>query len=198
MRRGVATREVFFVLYLGLVVAWPSNAGERLLVPIFPLWLFYGLRGLDQPWLAARPGLRRATVGLLLVACTATYAARLAHFPWNHDPEDVAQPQAQALFDYIRTQTAPAAVVVFVKPRAMALLGRRQSSSYAVPADDNELWSDLRRIQATHLVVVQREAILLDATQPGQLTYLSQFAQRNQARLHKVFANTDFAVWQIR
>jgi len=198
LRRRLATREVFFVLYLATVFVWPSFAGERLLGPIFPLWLFYGLRGLDQPWLAARAGLRRAVVGLLLVACVATYTARLVHFPWKENPEGVSQPQARQLFEYVRTQTDPAAVVVFVKPRAMALLGQRRSSSYAMPADDKDLWSDLKRMGATHLVVVLRDATLQEAAQPGQLPYFRQFVDRNRPRLHEVFANPDFAVWQMR
>ena len=166
--------------------------------PIFPLWLFYGLRGLDRPWLVARAGLRRTVVGVLLAACVMTYAAQLAHYPWRGKPEGVGQPQARQLFEYVRTQTDPAAVVVFVKPRAMALLGQRRSSSYSMPASDMALWDEFSRIGATHLVVVERDVALQDATLPGQLPYLRQFVDRNRPRLREVFSNADFAVWQVR
>ena len=58
-------------------------AGERLLAPIFPLWLFYGLRGLDQPWLVARTGIRRTVVGLLLEGMTQTQRGLIARQGWS-------------------------------------------------------------------------------------------------------------------
>ena len=67
-----------------------------------------------------------------------------------------------------------------------------------MPANDHDLWSDLGRIGATHLVVVKHDMALEEACQPGQLPYLRRFADRNRPRLREVFANPDFTVWQIR
>ena len=144
VRQRVTVREVFFVLYLGLILLWPTYGGERLLLPILPLWIAYALRALGPRWWAARPRWQFAAAIVFLAGAAASYAACFTKLATAPQPEGVCRPAAQELFAFIRQQTAPDAVIAFAKPRAMALFGARRAGACRRSNADEQLWDDLR------------------------------------------------------
>lgn len=197
VRRGAAAREVFVLFYLGVVLLWPSYQGFRFLGPVAPLWLFYAMKGLGHPWLAGWARLRLALAAGLGAAAAATYAAQFTVRQYGPLPEGVTRAESVELFDYVRAHTRPDDVIVFVKPRAMALFTQRRCSVYHQPARDEELWDYFGRIGARYLVVVRRDAAMQGAERDEVLEYLRGFAARNRDRLAPVWANEDFAVYEI-
>lgn len=196
-RKRTSICEIFFVLYLGVVFVWPSYQAERYLYPIFPLAVFYAFRGLNHPWILSRQRLHRGLIGLLLVVVPLTYIARYTTLEFGPQTEGVAKAESIELFEFIRTETPPDAVVIFVKPRVMALYTRRPSSMYQRPPKDSELWSYLVHIGADYLVVAENDEAFKYYAEPEVLEYLRDFASRNAASLERVFANTDFTVYRI-
>jgi len=196
LRRQVTFLEIFPVLYLVAVLLFPGYAGRRYLEPILPLYLLFAARGLEHQWLARRVAVHRAVSALLLVAVTASYAAAYTQVDLDVT-EGISQPESVAMFDYVRSQTDGTDVMIFIKPRVLALLTSRRTSAYHMPEEDAELWDYFDRIGATHLVVVENDDALAGAEDPARLQYLREFAQRNAADLTPVFANADFHVYRI-
>jgi hypothetical protein len=198
LRRPIAAREIFPAIYLAVVLLWPSYQGIRFLFPIFPLYLFYALRGLEHPWLAGRPRLRRVVAVVLLAAVGLSYVASATRIEIGPLREGVAKPESVALFDYVRAHTEAGDAIIFVKPRAMSLLTGRASSVYHGAQDDRGLWDYFEKIGARYLVVVENDDALKDAESPELLEYLRQFVARNGPRLERTWGNADFTVYRVR
>jgi 4-amino-4-deoxy-L-arabinose transferase-like glycosyltransferase len=194
LRRQVTARECFPPLYLATILLWPPGRPEgatpRYLLPLLPfvfIYLGHGVLGLAQ--LAGRTWGRRlaAGVGVTVLAAWVALYTRVDFGPMRHG---IGRPETQALFQHIREQTPPQAVVLFSKPRALALFtGRRSSPAQEPPATDRELWDHLRRIRATHFVVSQPF--------PETDGLLRDFADRNADRLERVFHNRHFTIYRV-
>ncbi|MFH1921207.1 MAG: glycosyltransferase family 39 protein [Planctomycetota bacterium] len=196
VRRQVTFLEIFPVLYMVAVLLFPGYAGRRYLQPVFPLFLLFAARGLESAWLARRETLRRVVFASLLVAVAVSYGASYTQLDLDMT-EGIAKPESVAMFDYVTRQTEEDDVVIFIKPRVMALLTSRRASVYHMPRQDSELWDYFQRIGATHLVVVQNDEAFAKAEDPARLEYLRDFARRNATDLTPVFANADFRVYRI-
>jgi hypothetical protein len=196
VRRRVTLLEVFPVLYAIAVLLFPGYGGRRYLQPIFPLYLFFAFCGLEHAWLARRVVLRRVVFASLAVAVTGSYLASATRVHIEVT-EGIAKAESVALFDYVRRETPDDGVVIFIKPRVMALLASRKASAYHMPTDHAVLWDYFSRIGATHLVVVENDVAFAGAEDPARLAYLREFAKAGVARLRLVFANADFSVYRI-
>lgn len=198
LRRGITVWEAFTAIYLVVILLWPSYQGERYLYPIIPLYLFYALDCLDHRWIAERAKLRRAMVATLVLAVGLTYAGRLASTPRGPLAEGVAKRESVELFDYVRRTTSDKDVLVFIKPRALALFTERKASVYHRPASDQALWEYFGQIGATRLVVAENDEAFKTAEEPEMLAFLRAFAQRNRERLEPMYTNRDFTVYRIK
>lgn len=197
VRRGVGLCEVFTVVYTVAILLWPSYEGERYLLPIIPLAIFYLFCGFDHPWLTRRPAFGRAAFGLLLAGTALSYAGRYMVLDWGPLAHGVHTPQAQELFRCITERTHPADVVLFAKPRAMALMARRTSAAPWVPDTDDQLWTYMRSVEAAYLVVTNREGVFGRAENRELAQFLRGFVARHASRLTQVCANADFTVYRI-
>ena len=196
IRRQVTFLEIFPVFYLIAVLAFPGFAGRRYLQPIFPLYLLFVSRGLQCAWLTRRATLRRVVFASLLVAVTVSYGASYTQLEFEIT-EGISKPESVAMFDYLISRTEKDDVIIFIKPRVMALLTSRKASVYHTPGDDSDLWDYFDRIGATHLVVVENDDAFARREDPARLKYLRDFAKRNAASLRPVFTNADFRVYRI-
>jgi len=196
LRQRIGVCEIFTVLYLLVLLVWPSYQGERYLFPIFPLYVFYVLAGLQHGWLASRRGLRRAVVVLLLLAVPVSYGSFYTTMEFGRRSEGIDKPESAALFDFIAAGTEPDDVVMFIKPRVMSLFAGRSSSVYHRTDEDAEFWDYLHRIDARYLVAIENnEAFPFE--DPLLLEFVRDFAARNGEQLRRVYANRDFTVYRI-
>lgn len=191
-RRGITSCEIFAILYPLAIATWPSTGSSpRFLMPLAPLGLVYacyGLRHIGEIW---GPWWERVPGTVLAVGVLAVYGLQYRHAELGAFRQGIGNTQSVALFDYVKSAVPPDAVLVFQKPRAMALLtGRRASAIHAAP-DDADVWRYVEKIGATHVVVDQ--GLFGSAS-----TVLGPFAQRNAKRLRPVFHNADFTVYEVK
>jgi hypothetical protein len=216
LRRRVTFRELFTAGYVAVLLLWPSYQGEHYLLPVYPLYLFYAFLGLQMlaRWsrllylycafkdLRGLAGLvrllPRAIALVLALAIVVTYGMRLSGLQRSPLPEGIAKRESQELFKAVREQTEPGDLVVFVKPRAMALFTGRESMSYHQAARDEDLWKDLNLHQARWLVVVENDNALRPDEDPKKMSYLRGFVHRNRSRLERRYQNADFSLYAIR
>ncbi|MEX0907729.1 MAG: hypothetical protein WD054_05315, partial [Gemmatimonadota bacterium] len=164
-RIGVA--ELFMPLYLGLIFVWPAVwSGERFLLPVLPLLLFYagdlmsrlfrrfatrhafvaGAATVLLILMLATPGLARGLeVGR---ACTALYRAGdrypcLGGAHWD---------DFFALAEWTRTALPPDAVVLSRKPRLYYVLSGRRGVIYPSSSDPGRFFETVRQTGARYVV----------------------------------------------
>jgi hypothetical protein len=128
-------------------------------------------------------------VGLgLTAAVLLSYGGQYARVKLGSLPEGPHRPEAQALFAYVRAEVPADAVLLFQAPRAMALYTGRQALAHHPQANDAQLWQDLERHGATHIVVAR----------PLRRLLLSRFVATHAECFEKIFANEEFQVYRIR
>ena len=187
--REVTVYELFFMFYVAAILLWPSSQDRRFLIAVFPLFVLYVFQGLQalipQRW----PLMDRLPMAALVTCIAATYVG--AYTVKNYGPirDGVSAPTSVELFRYLRESTDPNAVLIFRRPRALALYTGRSASVYHRTEHDSELWEYFRQIGATHIVVGR----VFDSDR----AYLQPFVQRNEGALELVYSNTDFWVYRI-
>ena len=191
LRSKPTVYEPFAVLSLALLILWPfAEWQRRYLLPLLPLFVLYSCEGLVRlgQMVSARAVLPAAGVlGAAVLLSYATWYTRLEFGPFR---QGVTTPEAAALFRFIRDKTHPDDVILFQKPRALALYTGRRSSGHRPGASDEHLWSYLRQIDASHVVVTPQL--------PGSWKVLAPFVKRNADRLDPVYRSEAFSVYRIR
>ena len=188
LTRGITVSEVFSLLYLAVIFAWPHYQGIRFFIPVIPLYLFYAVVGFDRLASLGRSVSRRTAFACLLVLIFGSYAARYTTLDYGPIPEGVERPDTIALFDYLRRETPPEAVCIFFKARLLALYTGRRSTGYFT-ASDEELLNYFDRVRAQYVILAR--AYWRDQEQ------LRPFVERHTDRLEPVYHNPDFTVYRL-
>lgn len=125
----------YLVVSLGLFITWPETQGLRFLYPLVPIGVLIAAEGWKsaaerlpaQGTSAARwAGLGSAGL-LILLSLTASAQIGIFNLRNGRDINGPFDVYSQEMFAFIREQTPPDGVVVFFRPRAMRLLGERDS-----------------------------------------------------------------------
>jgi hypothetical protein len=186
IRRRFEAHDVFAVVYPAVLVFLPPRATLRYLIPIMPLYVFYGLLGLR--WLTARrPALESASLVLLALAITGTTVSKYSTAHFETLSRGVTSGESRALFAFIKRETEEDAVILFRKPRALALFtGRRAAYHKALNTD----WTFrfLEKIGATYVIVSPKDQ------GPRKL---EGFMGRNPEHFRRVFASKEYAAYRI-
>ena len=161
-KRGMGMVEWCVLFAAGVLSVWPTVwSGDRFLLPILPLLLWYLMAGLRD--LARRLKLLKLpayAAALLAVICL---AANIGQAGTNlKNLSDYAKGDRFAGYDdawrtyfqaseWLRDHTDPNAVVVSRKPVFTYLVSGRQSFVYPYVADEKQVLDDIDRRGATHV-----------------------------------------------
>ena len=187
--KGATVLEIFPVVYTPVILAWPAFQGNRFMLPLVPLILFFALVGAITCAEALRPRVvASACVGLgALIA--AAYLGTYLQADYGPLREGIHQAEAQDLFRFVREHTPPDAVVLFQKPRALALLTDRRGGYGAVSTGEEGLWAALRHLHATYLIVTHGKH--------GDSGYLLPVIELHPETFTEEFANDNFRVYRV-
>ncbi|HEY2819873.1 MAG TPA: hypothetical protein VGJ06_02430 [Candidatus Acidoferrum sp.] len=155
--RGV--KEFYLLGYIAILLAWNSEIGLRGLLPILPLYLFYGVREWIRLYDAARLPVRVIAVASLVGLAAVSYAGETRYEGSSPAEPNVADTSAAEMFHFIKTQTSPEDVLVFPKPRTLALFTERQVAALSPDQSAAQSLRFLRAIHATVLVDAEWSAI---------------------------------------
>jgi hypothetical protein len=194
VRRQPSSHDLFLAVYAVPLLIWPGNQGIRFLLPLLPLYLLYlvlGFRwlvGARLPRLA--PALGAAGVATALVSFLGEHR-RLAEAT---DPATMDQPDAAALFEFVRTQTPDDARIVFAKPRALALFTGRAGGIYPPDPSPEELSAYVRAEGMTHLIIPDLPVEPMDRDRE----FLERYVRGGLDGAELVYQNPHFEVYRLR
>lgn len=190
IRSGISVLEVFTVSYTTVILSWTSDFDTRFLIPVLPLWLYYVI---SYVRMIATKVLRldaRVTPALLFPLFVTSYISGYTHTNFGPIREGVGDPRFLQACAYIRTTTAPGAVIIFAKPRLLALMTNRRAEAYHQPSIDSELWRYFASISADY--------VLISGELRRDVGYMHGFIGRQKERFSLKFENKAFALYQIR
>jgi hypothetical protein len=183
---------VAVLFYLAVIIAWPFAQDTRFLLPAIPIYvacIALGASSIDRA-LARRGAKQGIVLGVFLAMAGVSYIARYSTLSFGPLQEGIAKRESVELFDFIKTSTHPADVIVFSRPRALALFGERTVTPPSRPADPCALWLYVRRVGATYLVTGPDPA-------NENAKYLARFVRDFAPNLREVMRNADVAVYRV-
>ncbi len=126
---------IFSMFLVGLYIIWPGRQGLRFLFPIIPFYLYFLFAGLDKisVFLTSRKiGFDVGLVtGLSLLFLSLLTVSIYAYRQYNVRNDTIAGPyhkDSVQLFNYISQHTTEEDIIIFFKPRVMALYTNRKSA----------------------------------------------------------------------
>jgi hypothetical protein len=189
MLQGPEMIEWFFIFYILMLLGYHySSSAIRLMVPLGFLFLFYATTGFKTiQLLTGIPAWKKAVASGIIIMLLFTPALLNIAQSGGFIIEGPQQKTAVETFEYIRKNVPADSVVVFAKPRALALYG--ECRSIADPRSDNPTLMHKQ-------VMDSKASYLLFCTQlTDELMY--RYSRVMQNRLTKQFENKDFVLYKI-
>jgi hypothetical protein len=184
VRRNLTVLEVFTAIYTTVILLWTSEFDTRFVIPVFPLLFYYAI--LCVRWIAAAyvPSKGRSVPIILLIVFTISYTSAYAHLNFGPIEQGIGDPRFLQVCKYIENGTGRQEVIVFSKPRLLALMTDRRAAAYHQPEMDSELWRFFEDISADY--------VLTSEDLRSDVTYMQAFIRRQATRIDPVFDNRAF------
>jgi hypothetical protein len=171
--RAFAARVPLFLWYLAAYLSALMLAsivpGQRYLLPVLPFIIALATAGAAV--LAGRLSRPRRYALPAAIAIATYYVVSHAELPRPPPDESALCDACQEMYAFVRTHTAPDAVVAFAKPRAMALMAGRSSWMWSTKYSPEELRSKLRDVGASLLILVAPGSPLAESYYPASLDF---------------------------
>lgn len=196
LKEKITIGEVFFIVYSLFLLVMPFFQGTRYLLPIFPMYAIYIFKAFDSATQRNNFSFRQIANLVIIAAVTGIYVVNYLRIDYSPYRYGVGTKTSQELFKYIKSATPATSLIIFQKPRAMALFGERKSSSYhyhpGEKFEDAGIRKFLREIKATHVVVSN------GAWGEEESAGYVEWAKTGNGFLVEKFRNADFSVYEIR
>ena len=176
--------EWFVLVYLPMVLLWPTPQGARFLIPVFPLFLFWAFKGLER---VRKLRFRKTAFWILMAAVAFTYAAKYGTLNFGPIPGGMNDQKRMDCVSFIRSHTLQTDVFICDEPRFLALMAGRRATSFFIPRSDAAFWNYASGVHAAYLVVG-----------PGEPGSIREIVERHMESLNPVYDKGGFIIYQIR
>jgi len=171
---------------VGILLVWNAEIGLRGLVPILPLYIAYGVEEFGRIIEPLGMVTRRAAMTVLVLFCGMTFSAEIRRESHQQHEPNVHDAAAQELFSFLQTNTEPSEVLIFPKPRSLALFTNRPVASLAPDESPEDSANFMRSIRATIFVKT-------DWSPPAWQNFLDG----NRGSLIEIFHNSEYQVFRF-
>jgi hypothetical protein len=173
---------VFSCFYAATLVIWPGPRDPRFLMPLFPLFLFYAVRGMQRLGSPATP-----------VICLVLLAGYILQYR-TENFRSIAEANGRSTFvemcSYVRSSIMPTDRIVFNRARSLSLFTDRPASPYHQPHNPEDLWRYFGEQNIRYVVVSS-----LFEKDEG---VLAPMVERHTPDLDLTYENPEFRVYRIR
>lgn len=177
----ISVLEVFSICYLGVIAVWPAYETLRFLIPIIPLYLFYGMYIFqNHQW-----KFKRIFIGVGLAYLLIGYIYQYQQIGFKDNTNGIKHPDAIELFRYVDEHYNDRDILVFQKPRILSLMSHVQSVRLHEPSDTHEAIAYIQTIHATALIAKDEDS------------YLNHLVKTYPDYFKLVYANKMFRIYQI-
>lgn len=125
--------------------------------PLVPLLLLYLFTAVEALLTRVAPAAFRQTVIAGYLAAVLVYGAAYARADYGPIGEGIGNPAFQQLCAAVRNLTNPSDVVIFLKPRLLALLTGRATATYSKTADQEALWENITSLGGRYVVLAMTQ-----------------------------------------
>ncbi len=188
--RGVTATDLFPLLYLASIMAWPVQYEmRRFLIPVLPFFVYYAGAGVAAIGLLTTEAAGTAIGVGFAATLLAWYVTRYAVADYGPASMSITSPAALALYQYVKRETNKKDVFVFFDPRILVLFTNRRTSGYHEEAEDGEMWRYFKEIGATYIGVGPADK--------EWFPFFLRFVDRYDRYMLAVYRNTEFVLYRI-
>lgn len=191
---GVGPVECFIPVYLCIILPYFAPGFIPYLVPLFPFLIAYALMGLHDFAARSRQYIPVAVASITAVAVL--FGASYARSDWGPIREGIGDSEFIAVCNFINRQTKRTDVIVFRKPRLMALLTEHPSTVYPMHLDRDptpaEIWAYLEKIQAAYVIATN-----LSDPQFATDVVLDRALREHASQVASVYRNGHFTIYRL-
>lgn len=142
--------EVLVPLYVATIAVWPAFQSLRFLIVLLPFYALYAILGAVA--VGERVGARRAMVGALGIAVAVSYLGVYVRIPYGPIADGPTTPASREMFDWVIANTDPDDLLLFLRPKALALYTGRRSATIGPDWDHEAIAAYARKVRARYLV----------------------------------------------
>jgi hypothetical protein len=173
---------VLACFYAATLVIWPGPRDPRFLMPLFPIFLFFAVRGMQRLGSPAT-----------LVICLVLLAGYVLQYR-TENFLSIAEANGRSTFiemcSYVRSSTMPTDRIVFNRARSLSLFTDRPASPYHQPNNPEDLWRYFAEQNIRYVVV----SSLFEKDQ----NVLVPMVELHKSDLDLTYTNPEFRVYRIR
>jgi len=187
--KGPDAVEWFFILYVVMLLVFPNNdSAFRLMVPLGFVFLFYAAHGLKTISLISGVSSARKAVTtgaiIMLLFIPGIFSIARSGYKTLDGPQ---QKTAVELFDYMQKNIPADAVVVFSKPRALALYAGCRGMADPFTTDPTLIHKQVMDAKASYLLIHNKLT-----SEP-----MKRYARVMQNRVTRQWENKEFILYKI-
>ncbi len=182
--------EIISISYIFLLLIVPFLQDNRYLLPVIPLYIMYIFRGLESlttGHLNNKPVLAQAA---LVVIIGISYAGNFSTHNFDTFKYGVETSTSKEMFQYIKNKTDENAIIIFLKPRILALYTDRKSMAYSTDIALEAQWKYIRKIKAGYLLTI-------DTRNLKDYKNYKDLIMIKKDELSLVFSNRNFKLYRI-
>jgi hypothetical protein len=190
--------DYFILTYIMILLVVPFQQ-QRYMLPLVPLYLLYIFRGTEQiKQFATKQGACKysrflnALPVIVFMIIAASYVSSYSLSDPLAIERGVESMESKELFDFIRVNTPGDSLIIFHKPRPLALFTGRRAVKYHWELDLDKLWRELIGMGATHIILPK----YIDATVHSNY-FFPAIVDRYRRNLDILFENRDYIVYRI-
>jgi hypothetical protein len=188
LRTRISYLEVYSLAYTMAVILWTSEYDTRFLIPVLPLWIYYAAIGMERAVNGFSPVGRRMIYWLAVAMLAVSYGSAYANITQAPIPSGIGDPEFIEVSEYIRAHTAPDAVIVFRKPRLLALMTSRHVAAYHQGAEPAELIKFFSDISTRYVLISKHFA--------SDIQYMQPLLEARRCSM--IFQNGGFTIYEWR
>ncbi|MFA6379273.1 MAG: glycosyltransferase family 39 protein, partial [Candidatus Omnitrophota bacterium] len=195
VRKRFSLLEIFCFFYVGIILAYalPHTRitlfdAHRLFLPLVLFYFYYLFFGIQEVSSFLSKKFSQTFLLIIFVVLLFTQVGTIIHIRCQNDFTrlNVANKEAGELFEYVKKNTKPQDVFIFIKPRTFTLFTQRAASTYHEHKKRQDFMDYLASINARYVVVMK-----------GHDFYLTAFVKAYKKHFLKVYENLDFQVFKL-
>ena len=197
VRNRPSSGDTFFLLYAAVLLLVPFFQGDRYLLPLVPLYFVYLFRGAESVLGSGSSIVRKLPlaksiipIGLML-AIAWSYSTYYTPGRFEDYSYGIEKKESKELFEFVRQSTPQDSVIIFRKPRPLALMTGRKASTFHITDNPEDLLAYFEQIGANYIIEPKEGARV------PQWEYMQDWIAHYVERLEPVFENADFRVYRL-
>jgi hypothetical protein len=193
-KKNITIYEIFVPLYVGMVLVWPAFQ-DRFLIPLVPLFVWYAFIGVNFIGVNAKyfQPVQGIILATLVLGIFGSYVGKYMTEDYGPIAIGINKRESIELFAYIRANTEKDAIIIFRRPRALALFTDRRALVFQPLESEDSTISYFREVGADYLINGPMDPSYLYAFIKGH-----EDCDKHADCFQQVYYNSDFQVYKIR